>query len=63
MPAPERKTPVTRAKPEQAVAFEPPMILALEEKVRSLYEAGDSRWRGLLSSWMVCLGVLRYKHM
>ena len=39
------------------------MILALEERVQSLYEAGDPRWRGLLSSWMVCFGVLRYKHI
>ena len=63
VPPPERKTPVVKAKPDQAVAVEPPMIVALEERVQSLYEAGDPRWRGLLSSWMVCFGVLRYKHI
>ena len=39
------------------------MIAALEERIQSLYEAGDPRWRGLLSSWLVAFGVLRYKHI
>jgi hypothetical protein len=39
------------------------MIAALEERIQSLYEAEDPRWRGLLSSWLVTFGVLRYQHI
>lgn len=39
------------------------MIAALEEKIQSLYEAEDPRWRCLLSSWLVAFGVLRHKHI
>ena len=63
VPVPARKNPPKQANPEQAVAVEPPMIAALEERIQSLYEAGDPRWRGLLSSWLVAFGVLRYKHI
>ena len=63
VPVPARKNPPKQARPEQAVAVEPPMVAALEEKIQSLYEAGDLRWRGLLSSWLVAFGVLRYQHI
>ena len=63
VPVPARKNPPKQARPEQAVAVEPPMVAALEEKIQSLYEAGDPRWRGLLSSWLVAFGVLRYQHI
>ena len=63
VPIPARKNPPKQARPEQAVAVEPPMVAALEEKIQSLYEAGDPRWRGLLSSWLVAFGVLRYQHI
>ena len=63
MPVPARKNPPKQARPEQAVAVEPPMVAVLEEKIQSLYEAGDPRWRGLLSSWLVAFGVLRYQHI
>ena len=63
VPVPARKNPPKQANPKQAVAVEPPMIAALEERIQSLYEAGDPRWRGLLSSWLVAFGVLRYKHI
>ena len=59
---PARKNPVKPHNTEQAVAVEPPMIAALEERIQSMYEAGNPRWRGLLSSWLVAFGVLRYKH-
>ena len=39
------------------------MIAALEERIQAMYEAEDPRWRGLLSSWLVTFGVLRYKHI
>ena len=41
VPVPARKNPPKQANPEQAVAVEPPMIAALEERIQSLYEAGD----------------------
>ena len=63
VPVPQRKTPAKQANPEQAVAVEPPMIAALEERIQAMYEAGDPRWRALLSSWLVAFGVLRYKHI
>ena len=58
VPVPARKNPPKQANPEQAVAVEPPMIAALEERIQSLYEAGDPRWRGLLSSWLVAFKEL-----
>ena len=63
VPVPSRKNPPKQANPEQAVAVEPPMIAVLEERIQAMYEAGDPRWRGLLSSWLVAFGVLRYKHI
>ena len=63
VPVPSRKNPPKKANPEQAVAVEPPMIAALEERIQAMYEAEDPRWRGLLSSWLVTFGVLRYKHI
>ena len=44
MPAPEKKNPTKKANREQAVAVEPPMIAALEERIQFMYEAGDPRW-------------------
>ena len=63
VPVPARKNPPKQANPEQAVAVEPPMIAVLEECIQAMCEAGDPRWRGLLSSWLVAFGVLRYKHI
>ena len=63
MPVPSRKNPPKKANPEQVVAVEPPIIAALEERIQAMYEAEDPGWRGLLSSWLVTFGVLRYKHI
>ena len=45
--SPARKNPPKQANPEQAVAVEPPMIAALEEKIQSLYEAEGPALEGL----------------
>ena len=57
------EAPAERQRRQQAIAVEPPMLRALEEKIQSLHEAGDERWLALLSSWLIAFGVLRFKHL
>lgn len=54
---------VSKKKKGQAVVVGPPMLGYLEEQIEGLFKAGDQTWSALLGSWLVAVGVLRYKHI
>ena len=54
---------VSKKKKGQAVVVGPPMLGYLEEQIEGLFKAGDQTWPALLGSWLVAVGVLRYKHI
>ena len=54
---------VRKRKKGQAVVVCPPMLGFLEERIEGCYKTGDPAWSALLGSWLIAVGVLRYKHI
>ena len=53
----------TRQPRRQAPVVLPPMIGHLEECIINRQAINDPTWLALLGSWMVAMGVLRYRHI
>ena len=47
----------------QALVVEPPMLTHLERGVKEAFTRQDPRWTAMLGSWIVGVGVLRYRHV
>ena len=47
----------------QALVVEPPMLTHLERGIKEAFTRQDPRWTAMLGSWLVGVGVLRYRHI
>ena len=47
----------------QALVVEPPMLTHLERGIKEAFTRQDPCWTALLGSWLVGVGVLRYRHI
>ena len=47
----------------QALVVEPPMLTHLERGIKEAFTRQDPRWTAMLGSWIVGVGVLRYRHV